>query len=408
MKLVLFQITIVISLSVRLHAQNIANFIGNGSFEQFALNCTSNELKAAKYWNSIDSINNNGGGLFSYCNGSVPNQANTEYQLPRTGNVFSGTTFYYHNYLKERHYLKNRLKNNLVNGKLYCVKFYVNIMNTSSLGSDGFGIYFGNETIDTITQTIKALTFLTPQVQSPNGIPIVDTLSWTAVMGTFVANGNEKYALIGMFKPSGSMDTVLVNPNTLPLIYVDACIDDVSCIPIDLPAYAGPDKSCIAGDSVFVGREPDVEIDESCAWYKLNSNGTLSAPIDTVAGLYIKPKYLSSNTETFVVRQQLWCSGVKWDTVLVHQDFVGLPHVVLDSARTDIGVYPNPANDKLFIEHKDALAVEKISFMNYLGQLVLSINAPKKEIDVSLLPAGLYYLRVETNKGSKTFKLQKE
>lgn len=388
-------------------AQNIANYIGNGSFETLQGNCNVINLSESIFWNSIDSIHTSAG-LFSYCNGQIPNQFNTIYQLPQSGDVFAGATFYYYAGINNgRQYLKNRLKKKLIAGNSYCVKFYVNIMNTSTLGSDGFGMYFGDNSIDTITQIYKPLTFLSPQVQSPNGIPIIDTLGWTAVTGTFVANGNEKYALIGMFKPSGSMDTVILNPSMLPLNFTDACIDDVSCIPFDLPAYAGPDKNCIVGDSVFIGREPDVEIDESCVWYHLNTNGTLSAPIQTIAGLYVKPTYTnSSETETFVVRQQLWCSGVKWDTVLVHRDFVGLGN--LNAEFYGIEIYPNPAGNNLQLKFNKALALEKISFLDVLGKQCLVIELPKTEIDISSLQKGLYYMHVETKAGNGMFKVVKE
>ena len=78
------------------------------------------------------------------------------------------------------------------------------------------------------------------------------------------------------------------------------------------------------------------------------------------------------------------------------------------SARTNVRVYPNPSAGKITCEYKDALQLQYISITNLLGEEVLKISEPKKEIDISNLPTGLYYLRVETNKGSKTFKLQKE
>jgi hypothetical protein len=63
---------------------------------------------------------------------------------------------------------------------------------------------------------------------------------------------------------------------------------------------------------------------------------------------------------------------------------------------------------KITFEYKDELQLQTINIKNILGQQVLQFREPKKEIDVSFLISGIYYLRVETNKGSKTFKLQKE
>lgn len=122
------------------------------------------------------------------------------------------------------------MKTNLQSGVTYCVKFYVIIMNTTPHGNDGFAIYFGSNLIDTITQCGKPLSFITPQVICTFGNPIIDTLGWTPITGTFVATGNEQYALIGIFKPNGMLTTPLINPTNLPLVYTDACIEDVSCL----------------------------------------------------------------------------------------------------------------------------------------------------------------------------------
>jgi hypothetical protein len=142
-------------------------------------------------------------------------------------------------------------------------------------------------------------------------------------------------------------------------------------------------------------------------WYHLNANGTLSAPIQTIAGLYVKPTYTnSSQTETFVVRQQLWCSGVKWDTVLVHRDFVGLGN--LNAQFYGIEIYPNPAGNDLQLKFNKALVLDKISFLDILGKQCLVIELPKTEIDISSLQKGLYYMHVETKAGNGMFKVVKE
>src|SRR5690606_33046643 len=112
-------------------------------------------------------------------------------------------------------------------GKTYCVKFYVNISNPSTYGIDGFGAYFGDNNIDTITYCNVPLTYLIPQVQNPQGNIISDTLNWIAITGTFVANGTEKYLLLGNFLSNANTDTLMINPTNLPLIWTEGSIDDV-------------------------------------------------------------------------------------------------------------------------------------------------------------------------------------
>ena len=391
-----------------LKSQVIANFVTNGGLEKHD-DCTQKgpTIMHAYGWRNIDSSLSMGVQYFNKCLLNVPYGITTQlFQYPYKGDGFCGTTFYcpppFCSISYNRGYFRNRLKSRLVIGSLYCVKLYYNISNSSSYGISDLGIYFGDDSIDTIKKPNIPLTYLIPQIKNAHGHYATDTLNWVALTGTFVANGNEKHMLIGNFTANNAVDTILINPTKLPNVGTDMCIDHASCIPIDLEAYAGPDKNCIVGDSVFIGREPDVEIDESCVWYKLTTNSTLSNPINTIAGMYVKPV----TTTTYVVRQQLWCSGVKWDTVVVYQDFVGLSEFNTD--KFGFKYFPNPSSSKLFFEYSEALHLNKISFYNLLNQEILVFDEPKKELDISALPTGIYYLKVESNKGIKTFKLMKE
>jgi hypothetical protein len=94
--------------------------------------------------------------------------------------------------------------------------------------------------------------------------------------------------------------------------------------------------------------------------------------------------------------------------VVVYADLVGLPGVSSSGVENDIRFFPNPTRNKITFEYKDELQLQTINIKNILGQQVLQFIEPKKEIDVSFLSSGIYYLTVETNKGTKTFKLQKE
>jgi hypothetical protein len=376
-------------------AQTIGNYIGNGSFEDFS-NCSNNNINDVKYWTAVDSLTPIVA-VFSYCNGNVPTQYNTLYQLPRTGLTFVGSSFYQNNPGYSRVYVRNRMLSKLQTGETYCARFYVNIMNSSTYGVDGFGICFADNSIDSITKSTIPLTYLSPQVKCPDHVPITDTLGWVPVTGTFVANGTEKFAIIGIFEEDSQLDTVLINSTNLPLIFTDACIDDVSCVPIDLPADAGPDKSCIPGDSVFIGRKPDVGLDYACTWYKMPDMAT---PIATVAGIWVK----TISTTTFVVKQQLWCSGIQRDTVVVVPNPLGLND--LESLRNSIGVYPNPANDVLNFEFRESKLIKRIriQIINSVGQVIKEeeIRDEKTAIKTNDLPAGIYILNLKSGDGNFT------
>jgi len=383
------------SISVFLVFNNVvkaqtANFISNGSFEDHYECDPPYHLRTAKYWLSIDS-SHYGGVYLSTCNQHIPLNV-SGYQYPKSGNACIGSTIFYPP--ARRGYLKNRLKQNLSIGKIYCVKFHVNITNTSPRGMDGFGIYFGDNTIDTITKCTIALTYLNPQVKNPIGNVISDTLNWVPITGTFVANGTEKYALIGNFLADDAVITASINTPFYPANWTDVLFDDVSCIEVDLRAYASPDQSFIAGDSVFIGREPDFAIDPGCVWYQL----PLTTPIATISGLWVKPV----TTTTYVVRQELECSPLKWDTVVVYQTAVGLNE--LNILNEQLKIYPVPADDRLELKIDASKgAAEKLfedfnrlSIYNNLGQLVREEEVDFKEkavkINTSDLKEGVYFL----------------
>ena len=366
----------------------IVNYINNGGLEEY-YNCSSTDPNSIKYWTSTDSICYPMG-RWSYCLGNVPNQFNTEFQLPRNGKTFVGGTFYYTSFYNGRRYIRNRLKSNLQPGKTYCVKLYVNIMNTTTYGNDGFGIYFGSNGIDTITKCDIPLSYLTPQVKCPSGSPITDTLGWTVVTGTFVANGTEKYALLGIFAKNGMVDTALVNPTYMSTtgVFTDACIDDVSCIELDLPAFAGRDTFFIPGDSIYLGRPSDVGIDEDCMWYKLPNTTTA---VDTVAGFWLKP----TTTCTYVVKQDI-CGVIKWDTIVLYQSAIGINEI--DFYSQNIKLYPQPAQDVLNIKFNFNAENEftKCVLYNNLGQIIREEKLEIKEkiaiFNLTDLSSGVYFI----------------
>jgi len=375
-------------------AQPIGNYVANGSFEEF-YDCTSNSLLKAKQWMGIDSLCPSAGWL-SVCNGKVPLNVGN-YQYPRTGEAYAWSIFYYpYNFAADRAYPKNRLKATLQQGKNYCVKFYVDITNQSSYGMDGFGAFFGDNSIDTITHCTIPLTFITPQVQNPHGNIITDTLNWAAITGTFTANGTEKFLLLGNFLTNSAVDTVMINPTALPVIYTEVNIDDVSCIEVNLPAYAGRDTTIFLGDSTYIGRESDFAIDPGCMWYQLTNNTTA---IDTISGIWVKPN--ATGSYTYVVRQLLDCSALKWDTVVVtvKLDDVGIKKYNLNDWPVEI--YPNPAKDQVILKSTREQENLTVRIYDLTGRLVFLQQLKTQQfigaVDLDLT-SGAYMLTISNGK----------
>ena len=387
----------------------IANYVSNGGFEE-VFDCFSSDTRP-KNWLSFDSNKTlaYGGINLCTCSGAVPNSS-FGYQEPKSGENFMITTPWcgiQNCFAEKRLNLKNRLKTKLDSGVTYCVKFYVVATNYSPYHTSAIGAHFGSAVLDTISWTggNRPLPFIVPQIKNPLTNYITDTLNWTPITGTFVAGGMEKYMVIGNFEPSPFTYTLLADPNQAATDAAEIYLDHISCIPIDLPAYAGPDKRCIPGDSVFVGRPSDVEIDESCTWYKWPNMAT---PIATIAGLYVKPV----TTTTYVVRQQLWCSGVRYDTVVVYEDAVG--YEKLRKLKNGFVITPQPTNNSARIKSKNGNIGEEFQELvlsDELGRsiekLEISVDMENIELKTCSLPNGIYSLVLKARKlgGDQSTKL---
>ncbi len=382
-------------------SQQITNYVSNGGFESLNSNSVTSYFNTLNYWQPIDTTK-----ACDYLATVRPPIANAPgvfgWQYARTGDNYIVTTFFCSTCSSNpRSYPRNRLKQFLQAGKTYCVKFHIVNTNNTTLGIENTGAYFGGSGIDTITKCTDPITYLNPQVLNTNGV-ITDTMNWVPITGTFVANGTEKYMVLGNFKSDVNTNTLLINPTYLPNKINDICIDDVSCIDIDLPAYAGPGPNtwCIPGDSVFIGRQPDVGIDEACMWYKLPD---MTNAIDTVAGLWVKPIV----TTTYVVKQEI-CAGIKYDTIVVHQSGTGIKESKLLSE--SLNIYPIPAKDQLNL-HFDADVqgkFESVSIFNSLGQLIreeeIKFSDRSAILKINELPNGVYLI---TLKGKNDLSISK-
>jgi hypothetical protein len=398
---------IIFFLNLNIKSQ-IANYVNNAGFEKVDSVHPFGNVNCATYWQPTDTIK-----FCYYFYTTSPSFSlplapyiPTGFQYPRSGKNLIATQFYCSPATcttnpNSRGYPRNRLKQVLKPNAIYCVKYYIVNTNNSTVGTDSYGAYMGDQSLDTIVVCTQPLVYLTPQVQWPGNI-ITDTLIWTAISGTFIATGTEKYIMLGNFRSNTATNTIVLNPN-FPLLTHDLYIDDVSLIEMDLPAYAGPDKWIVAGDSAYIGRESDIEIDESCIWHKMTSP-TTSVTIDTIAGLWVKPV----STTTYVVRQQLWCSGVKWDTVVVSMSGVGLAEV--GNMANNIYLFPNPTQDNLQIKYNGDFRciLNSVYIYNNLGQMIREeeINFKNKTASIKTddLPNGVYFLQLKNNKSETVCK----
>ncbi len=72
-----------------------------------------------------------------------------------------------------------------------------------------------------------------------------------------------------------------------------------------------------------------------------------------------------------------------------------------------IKIYPNPVKDELRIENGE-LTINKITIADLSGKTIQQITGSQKQINISALSSGIYFLKIETDKGVVTRKFVKE
>lgn len=77
--------------------------------------------------------------------------------------------------------------------------------------------------------------------------------------------------------------------------------------------------------------------------------------------------------------------------------------------KLQVSVYPNPANENIFVSLNENVKLAQVTISNLSGKAIISseITADNK-VDVSSLPMGMYLLTIATNNGSETVKFIKQ
>jgi len=312
------------------------------------------------------------------------------FQYPHSGNAYCNIQVVGSLPFDYREYIQSKLIKGLSAGQTYCVKFYTNLNDNSTAYIKPIGAYFDDGSVSAPPH--YGLAVASPQIFNSLQ-PLNDTLNWMKIEGSFTSTGIETYISIGNFFSSSNSDIVLIGtPSFWDSYYY---IDDVSVIDASLPAYAGNDTIIHPGDSVFIGRQPEIGLNEDCIWYV---NGL---PIDTIAGLWVKP----DSSTTYILEQTI-CGNVSWDTVTVIVSPVGIESYT----RNDKGItlYPNPATNMLNIESCTKFSQFIVS--DVLGNVLIrqQVYNHAVSIDVSGLGKGLYFLKLVGEKGFVVKRFLKE
>lgn len=193
------------------------NLVPNPSFEDM-VSCpnSTNQVDRAigwypsrnspDYFNQCDSIN----GILS-----VPSNFQG-YQYSHTGVAYCGFISYTHNGPNYREDFTCQLLDSLVIGKKYSVAFYVSWAGKLRMASNKMGILFSTSNYDTLVNAP-----IGNYCQIYTDSIIIDSVNWTLIQKSFIADSNYSYLTLGNFFDSSLVDTIHPFPSSTAYYYVD-------------------------------------------------------------------------------------------------------------------------------------------------------------------------------------------
>ena len=255
-------------------AQKIgSNLVNNPSFEDFySCPLNSGEFLKCKYWWGYSAD------YFNFCalQGGVSVPLNFEgYQNACTSHAYAGMAIYIKStfYLDYREAIKTRLIDSLMVKKIYCLKYYISLAESSfsqintCILLDSIGVLFTKDSVlDNDTPIISN------GIKVQNNILNLDTVNWLKITNSFIANGGEKYLTIGNF------DNIINWPTgKLGATYV--YVDDVSVCECSFEFSLGRDTTLCDGETLILNPNMPNAIytwqDSShAATYKVTKAGT--------------------------------------------------------------------------------------------------------------------------------------
>jgi hypothetical protein len=222
-KTVLISVILIFNLIIK--AQT--NLVPNPSFED-TVSCPTG---AAEIEKAVGWTQNGSSDYFNICGytGSVGVPYTFGgFQQPASGNAFAGICTYYSLISNYRENIAHQLSSSLSIGTKYYVSFKTNL----SLGSAG-DANCATDKIGAMFSTVAFTGFywvITNNPQVYSNTTITDTLSWSKVFGSFVADSAYNHIVIGNFFDDINTDTTKVYSTSADKAYY--FIDDI-CVSTD-------------------------------------------------------------------------------------------------------------------------------------------------------------------------------
>lgn len=369
MKSFLLILTALFCFFVKTSAQNL---VPNPSFEIYN-DCFTGFIYNAQNWCQVN--NGTNVALLTPCQTDpylrTPRQYYSScfqsYQTVRTGSAYASFGVYTQSPTQESGHPQVKLIDTLEAGKIYCVTYYVSMLNNARYSMDKLGglltpMSFPCFTLGFSTPTVAIAGQYTPQVVSTAGVALEDTLGWMEISGTFTAVGNEAYLTLGDFFLHSQhfiKNSYPTNCNGLAEYY----IDDVSVEEV-FPAVCASNATICKNDSVIIGN---------------NSSEATTYNWQPSAGLSCtncpNPKASPSVTTTYTLtKTQCKATTTASVTTTVNQNCTGLntiTEVVIPNVITPNG---DGVNDSLKFSIGKGTTLQNFTLYNRWGNVIHVIS----------------------------------
>lgn len=397
-------------------AQN-PNLVPNGNFEQYNVcpqKITTIPQDFSNSCNGWYSFTKSTPDYYNTCN-TQPNTAGVPAngfgsQAALTGNGYIGIVAHFVAVTDTWREYPCTNTQTLKKGAVYEISMSVSLSDRCKYASDGLGVLFYSNLLPDTTTTGRLP--YTPQVSFASSGSITDTVGWTRLSGSFTADSAYNHLMIGTFMDRTAMTITNLSTGYLSetYYYIDSVVlkrvggMDVSAADTAICAGEQAQASVAANPDYAAGNVFTVQLSDATGSFatavnigsvtgKTGGGITCTIPTNTVSGNY-KVRIVSTEpADTVMISNATWHI-----TDLAHAPCA--PTSVNGVLKDKINIHPNPVKDRLIVEAAQGADVRLYDKTGRLS-IARSVNSDHETIDVSQLPAGLYYLKLTDAKGGQ-------